>query len=395
MGPLNGVRVLDLSSVIAGPFAANMLADFGAEVIKIEMPGRGDAFREMGPFSDDGKSIRWSSMSRNKKSITLDLHFEEGKKIFLDLVRMSDVIIENFRTGTLDKWGLSYEVLKAANPGIIVTRVTGYGQTGPRKALSGFGTPCTAFSGVTYCSGFPDRPPVSPSYSMADYNAGLFAVAGTMMALYNRDVNGGEGQEVDVSLYESLFRTQEALLADYYINHRVKERTPNMSSGASPSGTFRTKDGRWVVIVCSTDKTFSYIANAWGREDIKEKYAKASDRLKDDEFIEKTTADWVAGMDWKDLQEVCRKENVPVDLIYSIEDIWNDEHYAARGDIAVVPDGEFGTMAMPAVHPVLSKTPGEIRWAGPALGSFNKEIYGDLLGLTEEEMAELKEKGAI
>ena len=395
MSALKGVRVIDMSSVIAGPFAANIFSDFGAEVIKVEMPGKGDSFRQMGPYSADGKSIRWSSMSRNKKSITLDLHYDEGKELFLKLVSMSDVIIENFRTGTLDKWGLSMDVLKKANPKIIVTRITGYGQTGPRKAMSGFGTPCTAYSGVTYCSGFPDRPPVSPSYSMADYNAGLFAVVGTMMALYNRDVLGGEGQEVDVSLFESLFRTQETIVADYFINGRIKERTPKMSGSASPSGTFQTKDGKWVVIVCSTDRTFSYIANAWGREDLKEKYAKTIDRLKDDAFITKTTADWVASMNYAELAEVCKREGVPVDLIYSIEDIFNDEHYAARNSIAEVPDEVFGTMKMPAVHPILSKTPGKIEWAGPKLGAFNDEIYKGLLELSDEKMAALKEQNII
>ena len=210
---LENVRVLDLSSVIAAPFAANILADFGAEVIKVEMPGRGDSFRAMGPFVD-GKSIRWQSMSRNKKAVTLDLHYEEGKKILLDLVAISDVIIENFRTGTLDKWGLDIDTLRKANPKIIVTRVTGYGQTGPNKNLAGFGTPCTAFSGVTYLLGYPDRPPVSPSFSLADYIAGMNAAIGTLLALYHRDARGGAAQEVDVSLYESLFRMMETIVAE-------------------------------------------------------------------------------------------------------------------------------------------------------------------------------------
>lgn len=395
MGALTGVRVIDMSSVIAGPFAANLFSDFGAEVIKIEMPGKGDSFRQMGPYSKDGKSIRWSSMSRNKKSITLDLHYEEGKKIFLDLVAKSDVIIENFRTGTLNKWGLDMETLKQENPKIVVTRITGYGQTGPRKFLSGFGTPCTAFSGVTYCCGYPDRPPVSPSYSMADYNAGLFAVVGTMIALYNRDVLGGAGQEIDVSLYESLFRTQETIVADYFINNNIRERTPKMSGSASPSGTFQTKDGKWVVIVCSTDRTFSYIANAWDRDDLKEKYAKTIDRLKDDAFIMQTTADWVQSLDYKELLEICTREGVPIDLIYSIEDIFNDEHYAAREDIVEVPDHTFGTMKMPAVHPILSKTPGKIEWAGPKLGAYNDEIYKELLGLDDEKLKGLQEQNII
>ena len=267
MGALTGVRVIDMSNVIAGPFAANLFADFGGGRDQAGDAGeRETPSGRWGPYSKDGKSIRWSSMSRNKKSITLDLHFEEGKKIFLELVAKSDVIIENFRTGTLDKWGLDMETLKKGQPQDHCNPHHWLrSDPDPERACPASVPPCTAFSGVTYCCGYPDRPPVSPSYSMADYNAGLFAVVGTMMALYNRDVLGGEGQEIDVSLYESLFRTQETIVADYFINNHVRERTPKMSGSASPSGTFQTKDGKWVVIVCSTDRTFSYIANAWGQ----------------------------------------------------------------------------------------------------------------------------------
>ena len=200
---LEGIRVLDISTVIAGPWGAGILADFGAEVIKVEMPGRGDAFRAMGPLKD-GVSIRWPSMGRNKKSVTLDFHFEEGKKLFLELVKKSDVIIENFKTGTLDKWNLGMDVLRKANPDIIVTHVTGYGQTGPNAKLAGLGTPLQAFSGMTYMTGYPDRPPVSPPFALADYVAGLNAVIGTLMALYHRDVLKGKAQEVDISLYAEM-----------------------------------------------------------------------------------------------------------------------------------------------------------------------------------------------
>ena len=219
---LEGVRILDISTVIAGPWGAGILADFGAEVIKVEMPGRGDAFRAMGPLKD-GVSIRWPSMGRNKESITLDFHYDEGKKLFLDLVAKSDVIIENFRTGTLEKWGLGIDVLRKANPDIIVAHVTGYGQTGPYSKLAGLGTPLQAFSGMTYMQGYKDRPPVSPPFALADYIAGLNVVIGVMISLYHRDCLKGKAQEVDVSLYEGIFRMEEAMIAQYDLLGTVRD----------------------------------------------------------------------------------------------------------------------------------------------------------------------------
>ena len=236
---LEGIRVLDISTVIAGPWGAGLLADFGAEVIKVEMPGRGDAFRAMGPLKD-GVSIRWPSMGRNKKSVTLDFHFEEGKKLFLELVKKSDVIIENFKTGTLDKWNLGMDVLREANPDIIVTHVTGYGQTGPNAKLAGLGTPLQAFSGMTYMTGYPDRPPVSPPFALADYLAGLNAVIGTLMALYHRDVLKGKAQEVDISLYEGIFRMEEAMVAQYDLLGTVRERSAMPSGASCPIGTLKS-----------------------------------------------------------------------------------------------------------------------------------------------------------
>ncbi len=220
---LEGIRVLDISTVIAGPWGAGILADFGAEVIKVEMQDVG-CIPAMGPLKD-GVSIRWPSMGRNKKSVTLDFHFEEGKKLFLELVKKSDVIIENFKTGTLDKWNLGMDVLRKANPDIIVTHVTGYGQTGPNAKLAGLGTPLQAFSGMTYMTGYPDRPPVSPPFALADYVAGLNAVIGTLMALYHRDVLKGKAQEVDISLYEGIFRMEEAMVAQYDLLGTVRERS--------------------------------------------------------------------------------------------------------------------------------------------------------------------------
>lgn len=394
MSALKGVRVLDVSTVIAAPFAAGLLADFGADVIKIEMPGKGDPFRSLGPYHK-GQGVRWPTLGRNKRCITLDLHYDEGKKVFLDLVAKSDVVIENFRVGTLDKWGLDMETLKQANPGIIVVRVTGYGQTGPYKDYAGFGTPATAFSGMTYISGHSDRPPVSPSFSLADYVSGIYAALAAMIALYNRDVLNGKGQEVDVSLYEGIFRMQEILLADYHLNGVVRERSPKLNGTSSPGGTYKTRDGKWVVLVCSTDKTFEYLANAMGRRDLMEKYAKNVARLRDDAHIDQLVSQWIESMDYADMKGIADREGVPVNLIYSITDIINDPHYQARGNIVEMPDAKFGTIKMPGITPVFSETPGEVKWVGPEMGEHNSDVFIDMLGMTEEDISLLKAKGII
>ena len=394
MTTLDGVRILDVSTVIASPFAAGLLADFGAEVIKVEMPKVGDPFRGLGPYHN-GEGVRWAAMGRNKKCITLDLHLEEGKKIFLELVAKSDLIFENFRVGTLDKWGLDIETLKKANPDIIVVRTTGYGQTGPYKDKAGFGTPATAFSGMTYITGHEDRPPVSPSFSLADYIAGLYAAMSAMMALYHRDALHGKGQEVDISLYEGIFRMQEILVADYTLNHVIRERKPNLSGTSSPGGTFQTKDGKWIVLVCSTDKTFEYLTHAMNRRDLLESYSHNKARLENDDYINGIVRDWVKSITYAQMKEIADKDGVPVNLIYSIEDIMQDPHYQARNNIITFPHKNFGEIQMPGITPVFSETPGEVKWIGPELSEHTEEVLHGLLGKSNEEIALLRTNNVI
>lgn len=394
MEALEGIRVLDIATVIAAPWAAGLMADFGAEVIKIEMPGRGDAFRAMGPLKD-GVSIRWPAMGRNKKSITLDFHKEEGKKLFLELVAKSDVVIENFKTGTLDKWGIGVEVMRRANPNIIVTHVTGYGQTGPNAKLAGLGTPLQAFSGMTYMTGYQDRPPVSPPFALADYIAGLNAVIGTMFALYHRDVLKGMPQEIDISLYEGIFRMEEAMVAQYDQFGTVRERSPMPSGASCPIGTFETKDHRYVILVCSTNPVFWHLCDVMNRPDWLPKYEKAQERLADPKPIMDAVTEWIAGRTYEEVKNRCDECGVPISAIYSMKDIFEDPQYNYRNDIIEVPCEEFGSIKMPGVFPVLSETPGKVKWAGPKLGSYNQEIYGDLLGRSEAEIAGLAESGAI
>lgn len=392
---LAGVRMLDISTVIAGPFGAGILADFGAEVIKVEMPGRGDTFRGMGPLKD-GVSIRWPSMGRNKKSITLDFHFEEGKKIFLDLVKKSDVIIENFRTGTLAKWGLGIDVLRQANPDIIVTHVTGYGQTGPNAKLAGLGLPLGAYSGMTYMQGYPDRAPVSPPFALADFIAGLNVVMGTMIALYHRDALKGKGQEVDVSLYEGILRMEENFIAQLDVLGINKERTPMPSGSSVPIGTNETKDGKWVVMVCSTDPVFAHLCDAMERPDWLPKYAKSKERLPDAEILNGAMREWVHSLTYAELKEKCDKAGMPCAQVMSMKDIFEDPHYKARNDIVDVKvDEEYGHVKMPNAFPFMTETPGRIKWPGQKLGASNEEIYKGLLGMSDAELAELKEKKVI
>ncbi len=395
-GALEGIRVLDASTVIAGPFGAALLGDFGADVIKIEMPGSGDSGRNMGPLYE-GKSLRWAAFARNKKSITLDLRKEEGKNLFLKLVKKSDLIIENFRTGTLDKWGLDIQTIKKANPKIIVIRITGYGQTGPYAHLAGFGTPATAFSGLTYMTGYPDRPPVNPPISLCDYLAGLYSAFAAMVCVYYRDVNHGTGQEVDLSLYESVFRMLEGAIANYDIAGQITERRPSISGSASPSGTFKTKDDKWVVLVCSTDRTFEYFAHGIGRSDLLEdnRFNTNGARVKNNMLVEEIVIDWMSRHEYQEVKAILDKAGAPMSLVYSMEDIFEDPHYAARENIIEIEHPDFGTIKMPCVVPKLSAMPGKVKWGGPKLGAHNQDVYENLLGLTPEEIGDLKKREII
>jgi len=396
MSALHGIRVLDVSTVIAAPFAAGLMADFGADVIKVEQPDGGDPFRKLGPYHN-GEVLRWATMGRNKRCITLDLRKEEGKNIFLQLAAKCDVLIENFRTGTLDKWGLDAETIRQANPAIIITRITGYGQTGPYANMAGFGTPATAFSGMTYITGYEDRPPVSPSFSLVDYITGLYAVMSTMMALYHRDALKGKAQEIDVSLYEGIFRMMEILVADFHKNGNIRKRKPKLSGTSSPGGTYQTKDGKWVVLVCSTDRTYEYLTRAMKRSDLLENplFSTMKSRVENDPAIDGLVREWISTLDYAALKEVADREGVPVSLVYSAEDIFADPHYAARKNIVEMPHPTLGTIKMPGVVPKFSETPGEIKWVGPSLGSHNIEVYSELLGLPKQQLEELKSKGIM
>ena len=396
-GPLEGIRILDVSTVIAAPFGATLLGDFGAEVIKVEMPDVGDPLRNLGPYYE-GEGLRWPGIARNKKSLTLDLRQEEGKNIFKQLASKSDIIIENFRTGTLEKWGIGYDVLKEVNPDLVMIRVTGYGQDGPYAHKAGFGTPATAFSGFTYLHGYPDRPPISPSFSLTDYVTGIYVAFAAMTALYYRDCQeDGTGQYVDVSLYESMFRMMEFLITDYDQTGTVKERSPGLSGHSAPAGNFMTKDGSWIILVTSSDKTFERLAKAMDREDmlIDPRYCTNVVRLQRFDEVNGIVSDWVKTKTKDELQALLDDYGVPMSPIYSIQDIFEDPQYKARENIVEVEHPRLGKVKIPGIVPKFSETPGSIRQIAPDLGEHSEDILSNLLGLDEQRIADLKAKKVI
>lgn len=396
-GPVASVRVLDLSTMFSGAFGASLLADFGADVVKIELPGTGDPVRSMSP-SRDGVSLPWTTLSRNKRSITLDIRKPAGRDLLLRLVATADLLVENFRPGTLDRWGLDYATLRAANPGIIVVRVSGYGQTGPHAAKAGFGTPATAFSGLTYMTGVPDRPPVNQPFPLADYVTGVFAALAAVMALYHRDTGDGLGQEADIALYESLFRLMESLVPAYDQLGQVPERRGNAMGVASPVGTFATRDGGWAVVTASTERTWERFCEATGMTDLlaDPRFRTNEERVRNNAALDTIVSAWFLERDRDAAIALLDEAGVPVSPIMSIADIFGDPHYAARENLIEVSHPILGIVRMPGLIPKFSRTPGAVRHPGPHLpGADNASVYHDLLGLTDEERQQLAADGVI
>src|SRR5512133_3785387 len=378
-GPLAGTRVIDLATMFAGPFAASLLADFGADVIKVELPKVGDANRGMGPIVK-GIPAPWTILARNKRSLSLDIRKDKGKEILLKLIATADVVVENFRPGTIENWGLGYDVMKSVNPRIILVRISGYGQTGPCRDKAGFGTPAAAFSGLTYLQGYPDRPPVSPPLALVDYMTGTFGALAAMMSLYHLKASGAnEGQVADIALFESAFRMLEPLVAEYSLTGKIKERGGHIGQGAAPSGTFRCKDGKWVVMVTSTQRTFARLAEVMGRVDL----------LKDPRYDTNPHRS-------ENRQAIYDMNGVPVCPINSIADIFDDPQYRARGDLIEVEHPVLGTMTMTGLVPKLSATPGAVRFSGPVhIGKNNQEILVNELGISAGELKSLESEGVI
>jgi len=395
--PLEGLRILDVGTRIGAPFAATLLADFGAEVVKIELPGQGDFMRSIGPF-DNGYSLFWAVEGRNKKSITLDLRKPRGQELFRRLVPLADAIVENFQPGTLESWGLGYELLERLNPRIVLTRATVYGQDGPYRDRPGLDRNGVAHGGLLYITGYPDRPPVRPGLILSDYITGIFNALSIMIALYERDARAsGRGQWVDLALYESIFRLMEHTVASYDRLGIVREREGNRLKNSAPLDNWETQDGQFISIIAAGDGLFPRLAEAMGRKDLlaDPRFRTLADRARNADAINGIVAEWCRERTAAEIEDVMNRAQVPVCRAYSIRDIFADPHYSARGDIVDVEDPEIGRVKMQAVYPRFSRTPGAIRRGAPKLGEHNQEIYGELLGLGPAEIDQLRRDGVI
>lgn len=394
---LSGLRVLEMGSLIAGPFAGRLFADFGAEVIKVETPGVGDPIRKWRMMHEE-TSLWWYVQSRNKKSITLNLKSEEGQNVIKDIIKSTDILIENFRPGKLEEWGLGYEELKKINPKIIMVRISGYGQDGPYSNKPGFGSVGESIGGIRNITGYEDRPPVRVGISLGDSISSLYAVISSMMAVYNRDVVGsGEGQFIDVALYEAVFSLMESMVPEYDYHNFIRERTGSSLPGIVPSNTYKCKDEKYIVIGGNGDSIFKRLMKAINREDIGEdpQYGSNDKRAKHPELLDNVISEWTMQHSLSDAQEKLDEYDVPNGPIYSIEDIFNDVHYQARDMIKDVEVDGLGSLKMPGIMPKFSETPGEIKWAGPKLGEHNEEVYRDLLNYSEEQIDNLKQNNTI
>ncbi|HSR82219.1 MAG TPA: CoA transferase [Hyphomicrobiaceae bacterium] len=395
--PLQGIRIIDVSSFLAGPFCATQLAEFGAEVIKLELPKVGDALRKFGTITESGDSLAWLQECRNKKSATLDLRKAAGAELLKRLVKQADVLVENFQPGTMEKWGLGWDVLKAVNEGLVMVRISGFGQTGPYSPRPGFGRIGNAFGGLSYLAGYPDRPPVTPgSATIPDYLAGLYGALGIMFALRARDITG-RGQFIDIGLYEPVFRILDELAAAYHSQGYVRERMGPGTVNVVPHSHYPTKDGKWIAIACTSDKIFARLATLLGEPSLagEGKWGKVKDRERDRAAVDSWVTRWTQEHPLAELIERCNAFEVPCGPVNSIAEIFADPHYRARENIAFVKDPRVGEIAMPNVCPRLSDTPGAIEWLGPRLGQHNGDVYCGLLGLSEAELRALEEQEVI
>jgi formyl-CoA transferase len=395
-GPLADVRVVEMGQLLAGPFCGQLLADFGAEVIKLEDPARGDPMREWGREKPHGLSLWWPVIARNKKSVTLNLRHPEGQSLARRLLGTADVLVENFRPGTLERWGLGYDALAERNPGLVLVRVTGFGQDGPYAPRAGYGSIGEAMGGLRYVTGDPSTPPSRSGISIGDSLAGTFAALGALLALHAR-ARTGRGQVVDSAIYEAVLAMTESLVTEYQVAGYTRERTGAILPNVAPSNVYPTADGQLVLVAANQDTVFRRLAAVMARPELADdpRYASHSARGEHQVELDGLIAGWTATLDADRLLAALEEAGVPAGRIYRAADMLADPHYQARQAIVRLADPELGEIAMQNVAPRLSATPGRVAWPGPALGQHNREVYQGLLGLPEEEVERLADQAVI
>ncbi len=392
-GPLTDVRVIELGQLIAGPYCGQLMADLGADVIKVEPPGKGDPMRVWGRGD---YPLWWTVCARNKRCVTANLRVAEGQQLVKDLIKDADILLENFRPGTMEKWGLDYDTLAKINPGLVMVRVSGYGQTGPYASRAGYAAVGEAMGGMRYLAGWPDRPPSRAGISIGDSLAATFACVGALAALHHRDKTG-EGQVVDSAIYEAVLNVMESTIPEYVISDYVRERTGSALPNIAPSNLYECKDGSF-LIAANQDTVFGRLCEAMGQPDMAQnpRYLTHSARGENQDELDELIEAWTKTKTIDEVDQLMQQYGVPAGKIFRTPEMLEDPHFKARDAIVDVPSDRFPGLKMQNIFPLLSKTPGKIRWPGPEeLGQHNAEIYGDLLGLSEAELQALSEEGVI
>lgn len=392
--PLDGFRVLELGQLLAGPFTTSILGYFGAEIIKIEPPGRGDPIRSWRVMRD-GVSLWWHSLGRNKKCITVNLKSKEGQDIVRQLAAQSDILVENFRPGTMEKWGLGPEELRKTHPDLVYARISGYGQTGPYAARTGFASVCEGIGGFRHINGFPGSAPVRPNLSLGDTLAAIHCVIGILMACIHR-LKGNPGQVIDTAIYEAVFNMMEGVIPEYSGAGVVREPSGSTLTGIAPTNTYQCKDGRYVIIGGNGDSIYKRLMNAMERPDLADdpRMAHNTGRVQHEAELDQAISAWTATLDSGKVLEVLDEAAVPAGPIYNVVDMVNDQHFKARGLFEEV-EVNGSTLTIPAMAPRLSDTPGRTEWPGPELGAHNHEILQELLGYSSEAISDLRRDGVI
>jgi succinyl-CoA--D-citramalate CoA-transferase len=396
-GPLAGLKVLELSSFVSASFAGTLLGDFGAEVIKVELPGKGDMQRGLGTFTpeDDERSLWWMALARNKRSVGLDLRAEQTRPIVEKLYRWADVVTENFRPGTLERWGIGWEFLHRLNPDAIMLRVSGYGQTGPYHERASFERVAQAFSGLMYVTGEPDRPPQRAGLPIADYTSGVWGALAVLLAYVHRLRDGAPGQYIDNAIYESILPIMKDDPAVYAWSGKVAERVGNKSANVAPGEAYRTRDGHWLFIAPTGDDVFRRAMGVIERPEYAAdpRFGSTNDRFANREPLDAAMEEWVAAHDRADVMAAMEEAGVPCSRVQSVADLQADPHVQARGDFVTIKDDAIGDVTIPAVFPRLSETPGSIRRNAPRVGQHTTEVLVGELGISAEELESLRQMG--